>query len=727
MITEKFKLLVLFCLLISIQSLANGNHLYIGEHSKISEIALEKLDANLDYTQHGLNEFDKRLDGERIVLLNIANDSEWIRKHKLTIGEIKPEGYQLLKQKEDIYIVGGDERGLMYGILDLRDHLKYGKQLASLEPKLENPHFPFRAIKFNLPWSSYRVGESLQLHYQTVRDTTFWEPFLDMMVDNRFNALTLWNLHPFTFMIQPEGFPEAIQYTGGEFAEWQKFWRTLFRMAKERGIETYILNWNIITSPGLTEAHNVANYKDDLEWHFGYTPADTSKIIIDYMRQCITQTINEYPDLTGVGVSVGERMKMPINDAMEWIKQTYVEGIKQANRKVKFIHRAPFSVSPVEAREYIESYTDIPNLELPIIMEFKFNWSHGHSSPYLSITHGGKVADQYWNPKPKNYQMGWMMRNEDFLMLNWGNADFIREHIKVNDFEGITCGYFVGSETYIPAKEYRMAPETEYNWKYAFEKQWEFYKLWGRLLYDPETPNSCFTDEISLRYGAPVAGKMFDALQLASEMPLEFASFYQGTWDFTIYCESFLNGKQLYRNYREADDAFISVTEMISHPVLDHRYLNVDEFVNQKLSGKAITEEQITPLEVAHKMQQNAQTILQLCSEMEQLPVNDKANFNIELNDLKTWAFLSNYFAEKLLGAVALDEAVKTKNEQLQQDAITHLRKGAEHWQALIKSTEQYNEVTLLHIRNFKFHWKYFYPRVLKDIEIAEGAEVSSR
>ena len=330
------------------------------------EIAIEKLKSALLEIGYELNAPDTHSNKNfEVMFINASSEGPLIKKEKISINKITSEGFEILKGKEKWYVVGGDEKGLMYGILDLRDQIVMSKDILKIQGKTENPRFHFRAIKFNLPWSSYRQGESLQLHMETVKDTMFWEGFLDMMADNRFNALTLWNLHPFTFMIQPEKFPEATQFTGQEFADWQKFWRTLFRMAKERGIETYILNWNIITSPGMTEAHNVANYGDDLEWHYGFTPADTSQIIVDYMRESITQVINEYPNLTGLGVSMGERMKMPIDDAMLWVKKTFVEGMRNADRRVKFIHRAPFSIDPEVARKYIESYTDFPD---PIIM-----------------------------------------------------------------------------------------------------------------------------------------------------------------------------------------------------------------------------------------------------------------------------------------------------------------------------------------------------------------------
>ena len=65
-------------------------------------------------------------------------------------------------------------------------------------------------------------------------------------------------------------------------------------------------------------------------------------------------------------------------------------------------------------------------------VEFKFNWSHGHSSPRLFMVHGGKLTDKYYNPLPNKYKYVWTLRNEDFYRLRWGNSDFIREFIKNN-------------------------------------------------------------------------------------------------------------------------------------------------------------------------------------------------------------------------------------------------------------------------------------------------------
>ena len=140
---------------------------------------------------------------------------------KATVDSIhlKSEAYKIVAKNKMVEVTGGDATGLMYGLLEIKNQLKSGA--TSIVSKAESPKLMFRAIKHNLPWSTYRNSEALSLHYETCRDTAYWEAFLDMMVENRFNKLTLWNLHPFSFMVKIKKYPEASSVSDKELAEWQ--------------------------------------------------------------------------------------------------------------------------------------------------------------------------------------------------------------------------------------------------------------------------------------------------------------------------------------------------------------------------------------------------------------------------------------------------------------------------------------------------------------------------
>ena len=56
-------------------------------------------------------------------------------------------------------------------------------------------------------------------------------------------------------------------------------------------------------------------------------------------------------------------------------------------------------------------------------------------------------------PTPTNYRVVWQVR-KDFFALRWGDPAFIREHIALNGQADHAGGFFVGSETYIPALDH---------------------------------------------------------------------------------------------------------------------------------------------------------------------------------------------------------------------------------------------------------------------------------
>jgi hypothetical protein len=342
------------------------------------------------------------------------------------------------------------EQGILYGVQEVIENLEKGNKIKDISDRSETPYLPFRAIKFNLPWDSYRRSEALQLHMETCQDTLFWKQFLDMMAENRFNVLTLWNLHPFDWMVRLEKYPEASSFDEKELMKWRRFWATLFRMARERGIDTYIVNWNIFVSDEFAEVHGVADYSKESTF---IGVSDTSELVRDYNRESVREVLNQYPDLTGIGFSLGEAMDdMTPAEREAWCLDVIVKGMQQADRKASLIHRVPFSADRASGGSTdvsVEKMTReaLENIEVtsPIWVEIKFNWSHAHSTPKLIKVHGGEISDTYWNPEPDNYMITWMMRNEDFFCLRWAQTEFIREHLRMN-VHPYVGGYFIGSE-----------------------------------------------------------------------------------------------------------------------------------------------------------------------------------------------------------------------------------------------------------------------------------------
>jgi len=652
--------------------------------------------------------------------------------------KLEKEAYSIVNDGKEITVTAGDGRGLIYGSLSIAEELGNGINLKNIKSGNEKPHLPFRAIKYDLPWDTYRRSSALDLHVETCKDLKYWEAFLDMMAENRFNSLTLWNLHPYTYMIKAKNFPEASPFSDKELKDWQDLFHGILGLAKDRGIETYIFPFNIFVSPAFAKAHNVAMDNPEHDYFFG--KADTSEIVRRYTRESVTQLLQEYPELTGMGLTHGEYMGgMSPKEREEWMSETIIEGMRLANRKVKLVHRIPLSSNTgsggstnIETerltRKVIEAEGNLDFIDGPIWADLKFNWSHAHSTPKLVKVHGGKMYDALFNPVPEQYKITWTARNEDFFCLRWGVPEFVREHIALNT-PPYVGGYFLGSETYIPAKDYFTKPGIKIDWKYAFERQWLFYKIWGRLLYNPATSDDKFQAEFTRRYGRQ-AQNLLQASSLAGKTPLRLGAAFDFTWDFMLYSEGFM---ALDPKVKRVE--YISLDRLMKQPATDPDYVSVLDFVKATSSGGSFSSNKITPPVLAQMLEQDCNKALDLVKNIE---TSGNNSFMFEVADIKAWANLGLHFAEKLKGAVALQTYKVKGGEENKQIAIQHLQNALKYWDVVISITRPiYNDMPLVHYSeengkpwrendHLRFHWEKLRPDVAKDVEFAKNLTANS-
>ncbi|MEM6654935.1 MAG: hypothetical protein AAF596_03955 [Planctomycetota bacterium] len=609
-------------------------------------------------------------------------------------ADLLPGGFRLEKAYGQngngrIVVSAIDDRGAMYGLLEVGEQLARFGRLDRVEPGVHNPRLAFRAIKFNLPWSSYRRFPALQANLRACRDLAMWRALLDMMAENRFNALTLWNIHPWPYLVRSESFPEACPFSDQELAEWRAFWKQLFRMAKDRGVDTYLLNWNVFVSESFHEHYGHGNV--DTAAH--YIEGVDSPEIRRYNRECVTQVINEYPNLTGLGVTLGEGMEGWSSERqVDWVQDVFFRGVHAADRPIKFIYRAALKGDHTINRRAIDD-SGIGSVDEPLIVELKFNWSHGHSTPTLVKAHGGGTGEEYWtDPPPSRHKMAWMIRNEDFFRLRWGDPGFIRSHIKANS-RSFVAGYFIGSECYIPADDIFHRPDHDHiDWAWAFERQWLFYLQWGRLLYDPDTPDAVFEHAYDQRFAGRHGKRMTKAFELSTRTARRIAGYFSWSWDYTFYTEGFLSKK-----------GFLSLRQIMRTETTDPDLVSVKEF----RGGRGDFVDRITPLELADQLEHDNLAALDLVEPL----AEQTGPLGCEVADVQAWSFLGLHFAEKLRAAVAASRGDI-------DEATSHVENAAAYWQRLVVVTEAHLRASSLgHLDGRNFHWRQGLAQFDKDLE----------
>jgi len=685
-------------------------------HAKEITIAC---DTSSRMIRYGLSQLGKELttSGNKVIITSLPDKSSHFDILISTEKEIAFEGYNITVSKQKILISGGDDKGAMYGLLEIAEQLRFnGGHLSKIQAKKEEPHLRFRGIKFNLPFMAYRSALSSTQQEFVVRDPRFWESFLDMMANNRYNVLSLWSMHPFHYMIRPQNFPEACPFNNDELLSWKNFWTNLFKMAHDRGIETYIINWNTFVSPSFAHAHNVATYSV-IPSHGG--SGDTTKLVEQYTREVIKQVINEYPDLDGLGITYGERMGgMTPQERREWMDRSFFSGMKDANRKIKFIYRAPLSANTgsggsTSEENDLASRLHVESLDVEdAFVEFKFNWSHGHSSPRLFMVHGGELTDKYINPLPTKYKYVWTVRNEDFYILRWGNSDFIREFL-ANNSHPYVGGCFIGSEVFIPALDYTCIPGVHKTWNYHFQRQWLWYAMWGRLMYNSETPDAVFEKMLSEKYNKPVGKEALVAWKIASNNLLKFGSFHRGTADANQYAEGFSSWAAA-SNYPHT---LFNINNMITHPVLDTVvYINIRSWITN--GRKTSLNTQISPLQLAEELDIDNMKLLEIIKKLQSKKLS-QASF-AEINDLTGWYWYGRYFSDKLKAAIALADYRYLGNDR-RNEAIEILEKCSSHWRKYTEAMTKYNtDPFLFSISSEGYSWKAMQVQVDKDIELAK-------
>ena len=411
------------------------------------------------------------------------------------------------------------------------------------------------------------------------------------------------------------------------------------------------------------------------------------------MKETGTQVIKENPDLTRPGITMGEAMQGWTGEQeTAWMEKTFFAGIKAADRKVKFIYRAALDGDHNPHRRAIDqSGLDTP--ESPVIVELKFNWSHGHSTPTLVKAHGGGTGEEYWtNPAPTHHNMAWMNRNEDFFRLRWGEPDFIREHIRINgqDYVG---GYFIGSECYIPAKDiYHIPGHAHVNWKYAFERQWLYYLEWGRLLYDPAIPDAVFENAFNQKYSGNYGSQMVEAYKLSTRTTQRIASFFNFTWDHSFYTEGLIGKKR----------DFITLDEVINSNPIEPNFLSIKDYGDGSLDYGT----KVTPVQLATVLEEDNLEALDIVNDIK----TADETLECEIQDVEAWAYLGLYFAEKVRTAVAL-------NQDNKDEAIKHITQAQKYWKDLVKVTEGHIQASHLAITEDYFHWKNYQDKVDAEVE----------
>ncbi len=649
----------------------------------------------------GVDDLAKAPQAVRIVL---ASSNEEARRLATTLSVAPPkesdgQSYALRKKTERAQttyaVLGSDPVGAMYGGLDLAEAIRLGT-LAETQEGEHSPYIAKRGIKFNIPLDartpSYSdAGDAAQQNIPEMWSLDFWREFLDEMARDRFNVLTLWNLHPFPSLVKVPEYPEValadVMRTTVKFdssyslsakdmvrpshlanletlkkmtiEEKIAFWRQVMQRAHDRGIEVYLFTWNIFVWGA--------------DGKYGITWDQSNPTTIDYFRKSVRETLLTYPLLAGFGITAGENMQNLKGEFSneKWLWKTYGEGIRdvkrlQPKRSIRLVHR----FHQTNMKSILDEWKDYPDT---FDFSYKYSVAHMYSSPTPPFAKDTLAA------LPANLRTWLTVRNDDIYSFRWGDPAYARAYVRAMPGPDKLAGYYMGPDGYIWGREF-LSTEPDTPRQLVIKKQWYSFMLWGRLSYDPGLPDALFTRTLETRFPQAPVDKLFAASSNASKIIPQITRFFWGDIDLKWLPEACLSHPS-YRGFYTVKH-FVAGETMPGSGILNIRTYRDNLLGNRPMNG-------ITPPQVAQALKSYAQTTRQLVEELPESPANKELRLTI--GDWKAMAHLGDYYAEKILGATDLALFEKTGQSEQRASAVKHLEAALEHWKKYAAvATRQY-------------------------------------
>lgn len=647
---------------------------------------------------------------------------------------IEPEGFSLQKTNENTYvIIADDEAGAMYGLLELAEQIKING-VSGVRNTHQNPYMKERGVKFNIPLDvrtpSYTdVCDAAQQNIATMWDYKFWTDYIDDLAKNRYNLISLWNLHPFPSMVKVPEYPDvALNDVQRSTVKWNEFyslsgsnfcqpdiinnvevlkkmtidekiafWRKVMKYGKDRNVHFFIVTWNVFVCGA--------------EGKYGITDDYKNQTTVDYFRKSVKQLILTYPDLKGIGLTTGENFqKANTQEKEDWAFNTFGQGVLDActlqpKRKITFIHRQHQTGALAIANKF-KPLIDNPNINF--IFSFKYAQAHVFSSTKQPFCN-----DFVKEIKTKgNLKTLWTLRNDDNYYFRWGAPDFVREFI-TNIPHEVSEGFYFGSDQWIWGREF-LSKDSLNSGELENDKHWYHWMMWGRLGYNPALKNDFFEQKLSERFSGVEAEKLFSAWQSASMIYPVTTGFHWGDMDFRWYiegCKS-LPRASMHEYGFHCVNKFI---ELAPHPGKKNQ--SITNYVNMLVAGEKT--DSISPLQVSQSLHQYADNALEA---LKYLKSGNNTELDYTLKDIETMAYLGKYYAYKIAGATELQKyrILRSNRPEYQQNAVYYLTKASEYWRRYAGLANQSYKNPLWTNRVGYVNFNQIYQWTLDDIKIAE-------
>ncbi|KPJ63614.1 hypothetical protein AMK68_03465, partial [candidate division KD3-62 bacterium DG_56] len=332
---------------------------------------------------------------------------------------------------------------------------------------------------------------------------------------------------------------------------------------------------------------------------------------------------------------------------------------------------------------------------------------------------GHAYSYQTYLNHPRYWQVIWQIRcNGTHRLFRWGDDEFMRQTVRscyFGDGIGFTMEPITAYYSQLP-EQYFLRPEDVPFADYIFERHWNWYLMWGRLAYDPDTPDDVFVHQFRRHFGDAEGERVYRLLQASSRI---IPTIYQShclSADHRGMAPEFECGN--------AGGDLFKFTRV--YPVDRYRHYSIDGYADSLLRNWQSA--RITPLEVADALDAAATECDTLMAAITRVSAEGGAEYRDLASDAQMLVALGRYYAEKMRGGTALALYRRSGDYSCLDAARPHIENAVRHWDRLATIGEGKYQPLLdkLRMHTETFTWRAEGRKVHDDLALLDRLEAEA-
>ena len=416
------------------------------------------------------------------------------------------EAYSISSKDGKVSIVGSDKVGAMYGALEFAERVHQHPDTAWNTNVSGKPFLADRGLNLflTLPWNyakndtDFEIGALTDPNRWWFHNEDYWKTLLDLMAKSRLNWLDIhgaWDIsvtnapNLYAYFVTSPSFPKVGVPQDVKDKDLRQL-NHIVDLAHERGIRVSLMAYE-------------ANLRIPQNNNPGYEGSEAN--IYKYTKEVVEQMIRRTPGLDAIGYRIGE------SGRSESFFKCYGEAVKASGREIPIYTRSwitrkqrvlPLARASKDFTVEIKYNGEQWGAPYPVAGGRMANWQSYSYEDYLSDSGTAPAAKTWegndagdgkkWPSEP--YKIVWQVRaNGTNRIFPFYSPMWVKRSIDAMKI-GTASGYTIeGEDAYYPKSPdyYLKNPSDKFcNWIHQRDEM--YWMTWGRLGYDPATPEATF-------------------------------------------------------------------------------------------------------------------------------------------------------------------------------------------------------------------------------------------